>query len=37
MNPSKFLVQFHKDKFPDGKTPVYSKETFFALLEELNK
>jgi len=35
--PSDFLTQFHKEHFPDGKVPIYSKNVFYKLLEELRK
>ncbi len=34
---SEFLVEFHKQHFADTSLPIYSKEMFYALLEELKK
>ncbi len=35
--PSEFLVQFHKKRFPNGDVPLYSKDTFYALVDEVNR
>jgi len=35
-NPSDFLINFHKQHFTDD-IPIYSKEVFYKLLEEMDK
>jgi len=37
MPPSNFLTNFHKTHFPDGDVPIFSKQVFYKLLEELKK
>ena len=34
--PSDSLVEFHKRRFPNGDVQLYSKETFYALVNEIN-
>jgi hypothetical protein len=31
------LVAFHKQRFPKGDVPLYSKDTFYALVDEINR
>ena len=35
--PSKFLIGFHQKHFAGTDVPIYSKEVFYKLLEEINK
>lgn len=35
--PSDFLIQFHKRHFPEGNVPIYSKEVFYRLVDEINR
>jgi hypothetical protein len=37
MLASDFLIQFHKNHFPDGNIEIYSIEVFYKLLEEISK
>jgi len=34
---NEFLINFHKKHFSNTNTPVYSKETFYKILEEINR
>jgi hypothetical protein len=34
--PSDFLVGFHQKNFASSDVPVYSKQVFYKLLEEIN-
>jgi hypothetical protein len=35
--PNDFLISFHKKHFAGTDVPIYSKQVFYKLLEEINK
>jgi len=35
--PSEFLKEYHKEKFPNSDNDIYSLEMFYKLLMELNE